>query len=206
MTPYFGRNLSRQWNLIDTVTLASGHHNLKFGLDYRHIKAPIVPPNVEPYAEFTSTGTMLAGAPEITEFINYKPATPLIDETALFIQDEWHLNHRLNLSLGLRWEVNPPPTEQHGDNAYTLLGNINDPASLSLPLKVLRYGKLHGTTLLRDSALHGSLITSQIQKRLFGVARVFSSTPRTKLPLWGTAVLVQCVSNRLGSNHPLYGE
>lgn len=132
LTPYFGRNLSRQWNLIDTVTLSSGHHNLKFGLDYRHIKAPIVPPNVEPYAEFTSTGTMLAGAPEITEFISYKPATPLIDETALFIQDEWHLNHRLNLSLGLRWEVNPPPTEQHGDNAYTLLGNINDPGSLSL--------------------------------------------------------------------------
>jgi hypothetical protein len=32
----------------------------------------------------------------------------------------------------LRWEVDPPPTEQHGDDAYTLLGNIGDPASLSL--------------------------------------------------------------------------
>jgi len=132
LTPYFGRNLSRQWNLIDTFALSAGRHSLKLGVDYRHIKAPIMPPDVLPYAEFMSAATMLAGAPEITEFSNYKPATPLINETALFIQDEWRLHQRLNLSLGLRWEVNPPPTAQHGNNAYTLLGSISDPSTLRL--------------------------------------------------------------------------
>ncbi len=46
-----------------------------------------------------------------------------------------------------------------------------------MPLKVLRYGKLHGTTLLRDSVLHGSLITRQTQKRSFeGGTGVFFDT------------------------------
>lgn len=128
----FGRNAGRQWNLVDTLSLSSGHHNFKFGVDYRYIKSPLTPPAAEPFAEFLSPQTMLSGAPELTVFINNKPSTPLFHETALFAQDEWRLHPRLNLSLGLRWEVDPPPAEEHGNDAYTVLGNISDPGSLSL--------------------------------------------------------------------------
>jgi hypothetical protein len=125
-------NLSRQWNLVDTFNLSLGHHNIIFGIDYRHIKSSLLPASVLPVAEFLETQTVLSGTPDFSEILNYKSATPLFDETALFVQDEWRLHPRLTLSLGLRWEVDPPPTEQHGDDAYTLLGNIGDPASLSL--------------------------------------------------------------------------
>lgn len=50
----------------------------------------------------------------------------------LFAQDELRVHPRLNLSLGLRWEVSPPPTEQHGNDAFTLLGTVSNSSSLSL--------------------------------------------------------------------------
>jgi hypothetical protein len=132
LSPYYGKNSSRQWNLVDTLSLFSGHHNLKFGIDYRHIKSPITPVNLELYTEWTSATELQRNVTALSFNEAFKSSTPLFDETALFIQDEWRLHPRLTLSLGLRWEVDPPPTEQHGDDAYTLLGNIGDPASLSL--------------------------------------------------------------------------
>ncbi len=132
LTTYYGFNLSRQWNAVDTTSLLAGRHNLKFGVDYRHIKAPVTPATVEPYAEFLSPAHTVAGTTDLTEFINRRSATPLFSETAVFAQDEWRLHPRLTLSMGLRWEVDPPPTEQHGYDALTLLGSVSNPSSLSV--------------------------------------------------------------------------
>jgi hypothetical protein len=128
----YGKNSSQQWNLVDTFNLSLGRHTLKFGIDYRHITSPITPPDVQPFIEYLSAIELQDNATSFSEVFDAKGATPVSNETALFIQDEWRLRPRLTLSLGLRWEVDPPPTEQHGDAAYTLLGNIDDPASLSL--------------------------------------------------------------------------
>jgi hypothetical protein len=125
-------NLGRQWNIVDTFTTSFGHHQVKVGVDYRRIKSPLQSANPEMLAYFTSTKSILNNTPDIPEIIRYKTPTPIFNETAVFAQDEWHLFSRLNLSMGLRWEVNPPPTEEHGDDAYTLLGNIGNPSSLSL--------------------------------------------------------------------------
>ncbi len=132
MTPYNGRNASRQWNALNTMSLLKGLHALKIGFDYRHIKSPIAPPTVEPYAIFLSTQEVMSGAPSLPYVYNFVPATPLFHQAALFAQDEWRMRPRLHLSGGLRWELNPPPTEQHGRDAYTLLGDINNPSSLAL--------------------------------------------------------------------------
>jgi carboxypeptidase family protein len=132
LSPYYGRNASRQWNLVDMLNLSLGHHTLKFGIDYRHIKSPITPPDIEAFTEWTSAATLQNNSTALSYIYNSKDATPLFNETAMFIQDEVRIHPRLALSLGLRWEVDPPPAEQHGDDAYTLLGNIGNPASLSL--------------------------------------------------------------------------
>jgi hypothetical protein len=132
LSPYYGKNESRQWNLVDTLNLSLGRHILKLGIDYRHIKSPITPADVEAVSLWYSAPAVIDNATTISEILNRKDATPLFNETALFVQDEWRIHPRLNLSLGLRWEADPPPTEQHGDDAYTLLGSIGDPASLSV--------------------------------------------------------------------------
>ena len=132
METYYGNNSGRQWNLVDTVSKLVGHHSLKFGVDYRHIKSPIGPPVVQPYAVFESTKSILNGTPELPYVFNFVPATPLFNQAALFAQDEWRPASRLSISAGVRWEVDPPPTDAHGKDAYTLLGSLGDPASLAV--------------------------------------------------------------------------
>lgn len=130
METYYGKNSGSQWNVVDTLSKLAGRHTLKVGVDYRHIKSPIGPPAVQPYTVFESTHSILTGAPELPYVFNFVPATPLFNQAALFAQDEWRASARLTASVGLRWEVNPPPTEARGKDAYTLVGNISDPASL----------------------------------------------------------------------------
>lgn len=126
------KNLSRQWNLVDTVSYLMGHHSLKFGGSYRYIKSVIGPPQVEPYGVFESPQTVLSGTPDLPLVFTFLQATPLFHQGALFAQDDWRIHPRVSLSLGLRWELSPPPTEEHGNSALTLRGDILDPSTLSL--------------------------------------------------------------------------
>jgi len=127
-----GSNLGRQWNLVDTLTASFGKHQVKVGLDYRRIKSPLIPASPELFVYFASPDSILNNAPDIPEILNFVPTTPIFNETAIFAQDEWRVRSSLSLSLGLRWEVNPPPTEANGNVPYTLSGSIGAPSSLSL--------------------------------------------------------------------------
>lgn len=125
-------NLGRQWNLVDTVNVSIGRHQIKAGLDYRHIKSPLRPPALQMTADYTSSQSIIHNSADISLISSAINATPIFNETAVFVQDEWHITSGLGLSMGLRWEVNPPPTEEHGHDAYTLSGNLSDPDSLIL--------------------------------------------------------------------------
>jgi hypothetical protein len=126
------RNEGRQWNIVDTVSRSIGHHWLQFGVDYLRVKSPTIAPSPVVSAVFSSGQSVLANAADSEDIIKDLPASPLFDEFSAFVQDEWRVRPKLNLSLGLRWEVNPPPGEAHGNDAYTLAGDVNDPGSLSL--------------------------------------------------------------------------
>jgi hypothetical protein len=126
------QNLGRQWNLVDSISLLKGHHNLKFGVDFRHIKSVVAPPQIEPYGVFQTPQGVIHGTPTIPFVFSFRQATPVFHQVALYSQDEWRMHPRLSLSLGLRWELNPPPTEQHGNDAFTLRGDVNNPATLTV--------------------------------------------------------------------------
>ena len=126
------KNLGRQWNLIDTFGILSGHHHLKLGIDYRRIKSPTVPPDPAVSAYFFSANSVLHNSANDLLLQRSISTTPIFNETAAFAQDEWQISNNLSLSLGLRWELNPPPTEAHGNDAYTLLGSLSNPASLTV--------------------------------------------------------------------------
>lgn len=132
LAPYNAQNKSRQWNVVDSTSLLLGTHSIKWGIDYRHLKSVIAPAPIEPYAIFTTAQQLLTGAPATPYVFSYAHATPIFQQFGAYLQDEWQLAQRLHLSFGARWEVNPPPTEEHGDNAFTLLGNINVPSSLTV--------------------------------------------------------------------------
>jgi Carboxypeptidase regulatory-like domain/TonB-dependent Receptor Plug Domain len=127
-----GANKNYQWNAIDNTTVAFRHHQLKLGADYRWIRSTTDYATPYLFTEFLSSNSILADSSPYLSIYQYLAATPIFTETALFAQDEWRVTRSVGVSLGLRWELDPPPTEAHGNDAYTLLGNINAPAALSL--------------------------------------------------------------------------
>jgi Carboxypeptidase regulatory-like domain len=126
------KNRARQWNLVDTFSIAAGSHQFKFGLDYRRIKSPTTPAALTLESLFFTPASILSNSPLESIATNNLSSTPIFNETAAFAQDEWKVRNNLTLSLGIRWEVDPPPTEAHGNDAYTVLGDISNPASLQL--------------------------------------------------------------------------
>jgi hypothetical protein len=129
---FSGESQTRQWNIVDSLSMELGKHHIKAGIDNLHIKSPLKPFSPEVVAEYIGDSGVLTNSADAVVLEKSVDATPLFNEFAAFVQDQWSVSQSLSLSLGLRWEVDPPPTEQHGDDAYTTLGNINDPATLSL--------------------------------------------------------------------------
>jgi hypothetical protein len=111
----------RQWNLVDAVSVSSGRHHLKFGVDYRRLApvAILANPNVD-YI-YLAENAVETNSP-FAIAIAQAPAYPLYTNFSAFGQDEWRISPRLSLSLGLRWEVNPAPGVTQGLKPYTIQG------------------------------------------------------------------------------------
>lgn len=121
-----------QWNVVDTVGYAFGKHALRFGIDYRVVTSPDSISSPEVIDEFLSDTTLLNNSADYMIVQKFNGAEPQFREFSAFVQDEWRVARSVGLSLGLRWDVDPAPTGANGQDAYTLDGNINQPATLTL--------------------------------------------------------------------------
>jgi Carboxypeptidase regulatory-like domain len=119
----------RQWNLVDTLNLAVGRHQLKFGTDYRRL-APFAAPTNPTVEYFYFDEPSVESNFAFTLASTSAPAYPLFQNFSAFVDDQWKALPKLNISMGLRWEVNPAPGVTHGLKPYTALGS--DPSTWSL--------------------------------------------------------------------------
>jgi len=123
----------RQWNLVDTVSLGLGRHRIKLGGDYRRL-APFAfdgaPGIGVGYFYFSKSSVQTNNADQVNSAVQ-APAYPLYTNLSAFAQDEWRLSQHLNLSLGLRWEVNPAPGVTQGLKPYTVQGSGADTWALA---------------------------------------------------------------------------
>jgi hypothetical protein len=147
----------RQWNLVDTVSFSSGAHQFKFGVDYRRLAPISIPFSPQAIYEYISENGVENNS-GVSAVVASAPAYPLYTNFSAFAQDEWRVSRRLNLSLGLRWEVNPAPGVTQGLKPYTIQGTNSGNWALApqgTPLWQTTYGnfapRLGAVYVLRDT-------------------------------------------------------
>jgi hypothetical protein len=127
------RNIQRQINIIDSLSMQRGSHSLKFGVDFRRL-SPVFGPGVYfqdasffdmPSAEARNVGF------SITE--SARGTTLLFHNLGAFAQDTWRVLPRLTLTYGVRWDVDFAPSSINGPALNAVTGfNLSEEANLAL--------------------------------------------------------------------------
>ena len=144
----FGQSgAQKQLNFVETLSYSAGRHQLKFGGDYRRLTPTAVPNNPILFYDFSSTSSVQANMADFVFSKAFNPAYPLYENFSAFAADAWKVSPRLNVSLGLRWEVNPAPGVTQGLNPFTVDMYSPDRNNWGLASKARLSGAPRGTTL-----------------------------------------------------------
>ncbi len=133
------------YELYDSISLIRGKHAIKVGGDARNTRITAFQA-IAPNAFFVFTPSF----PSNDGFANFLMGRPLVFyqglgdlsrglrnwSTGLFAQDEWRVTSRLTLNYGVRWEVNPPITEER-DRLNTFVPGQQSTVFPTAPLGVL---------------------------------------------------------------------
>lgn len=112
------RNKQRQVNIVDTVDLQRGAHNIRLGGDYRMLSPEIYKNNLANFGIGQTADAVRDGILQIFQSIQYyggsRPVAVRFNNLSTFFQDRWRINDRFTLDYGLRWDLNPAPADELG--------------------------------------------------------------------------------------------
>ena len=144
---FFNENRQRQFNIVNSTSYTVGGHAIKFGVDYRRL-APISDGGsykrlflADSIANLAANGVGFGDiiAPDVV-------LEPIYHNFSLFAQDTWRASPRLTLTYGLRYEVNPAPSEANGNLPLTVSGYDENTNNFVNPAIAARDAKFYETT------------------------------------------------------------
>jgi len=150
---HVGPTQSSTNQLADNVTYSRGMHTMRAGVDVRwaRFQVPEIETPSDDYGLFSfnqniftgsSFGDFLLGIPNTTYFAVTGPRNNAGGpQTGIYGQDEWRVNDRLTVNVGLRWELLPPFVDVNGIQANF------DPKTNAVIVNNNLYNKLGGPVL-----------------------------------------------------------
>lgn len=105
----FAKNYQRQWNYVDSLSVVKGNHDLKFGVDYRRLTPNYGQATYWSIPIFLDMSEMETGTPFLIVNSYYAPGRFRLQNFGAYAQDTWRVNSRMNLTYGIRWDVDIAP-------------------------------------------------------------------------------------------------
>lgn len=130
------------FQFIDNVTIVTGDHTIRTGIELRRARVDsnsfrtlrgslsfngsnngVIDPTIAGNAPVAALADFLLGLPAQAQISSADP-NRLFETKALhtYVQDEWRVNRRLTLNLGLRYEIDTPLTDTGGRIANLIPG------------------------------------------------------------------------------------
>ena len=130
----FSDDSQNQFNVVNTVGWNFRAHALKLGFDYWRF-APSIRgrrySKVLTFDDITQLATGIVPSGRVTQVDTF--LEPRYQNFSAYFQDVWKTPPRLTLTYGLRWEVNPAPSEANGNVPLTVQGLENSSTATLAP-------------------------------------------------------------------------
>jgi len=144
-------NYQRQINVLDSVSLQKGSHNMKFGFDFRRLTPQYDAGGYDQIGLFLGVPDAEAGNPIETILFSRLVGTLLFRNLGVFGQDTWRISPRLTSTYGLRWDVDFVPSSISGPSFSAVTGfNLSNLSNLALaPAGTAPYKTTYGNVAPR---------------------------------------------------------
>jgi hypothetical protein len=109
---------SQQINVVDTLTAIAGDHQIKLGIDIRH---QTLWPTNEDYSQsliFDTEADIVNGVATTAVLWARAAPAPVVRNYSAYAQDTWRISPRSTLTMGVRWEANPAPSDRDGRRPF----------------------------------------------------------------------------------------